>query len=324
MKNKILIVIGLIVLNSSCKKSVIGAYSGTASVTEGLASTTTENLYSKGIRIAGLGSITATDGTVWTVPAEVNFTNTNFPTASDLYNPNGNKYSNSAAALAAFNPSNIIEIDSAGEVITGYIFADNYFELYINGVTVGKDAIPFTDFNSSIVKFKVSKPYTIAMKLVDWEERLGLGCETKGSKKYHPGDGGMVAVFKDATGNIVCKTDADWKAQTFYIAPIKDFSCVTENGTTRNTSNCNTDDVINGAGYAALHWKLPNDWINKTFDDSTWPNATKYSNSTIGVDGKNAFTNFTNIFDDASNDAQFIWSTNVILDNEVIVRKTVQ
>ena len=102
MKNKILIVIGLIVLNSSCKKSVIGAYSGTASVTEGLASTTTENLYSKGIRIAGLGSITATDGTVWTVPAEVNFTNTNFPTASDLYNPNGNKYSNSAAALAAF------------------------------------------------------------------------------------------------------------------------------------------------------------------------------------------------------------------------------
>ena len=163
MKSKILVVIGLMVLSVSCKKSVIGKYSGTASVTEGLASTTTENLYSKGIRVAGLGSITATDGTIWTVPAEVNFTNASFPTAPDLYNPDGNKYDNSAAALAAFNPANIIQIDAAGEVITGYIFADNYFELYVNGIAVGKDAIPFTDFNSHIVKFKVSKPYTIAM-----------------------------------------------------------------------------------------------------------------------------------------------------------------
>jgi hypothetical protein len=324
MKNTILILIGLIVLGSSCKKSVIGEYPGTASVTKGLAFTTIENLYSKGVRVAGLGLINATDGTTWIVPADVNFTNTNFPTASDLYNPNGNKYSNSAAALAAFNPSNIINIDSAGEVITGYIFADNYFELYINGVAVGKDAIPFTDFNSHIVKFKVSRPFTIAMKLVDWEERLGLGSEKNNLNKYHPGDGGMVAVFKDAAGNTVCNTNAEWKAQTFYIAPIKDFSCVKEYGSARLSSTCNTTDVINGAGYAALHWKVPIDWMNETFDDSLWLNATTYSNSTIGVDGKSAFTNFTDIFDDADNDAQFIWSTNVILDNEVIVRKIVQ
>jgi hypothetical protein len=324
MKNKILILIGLTFFCSSCKKSVKGEYSGTASVTEGLASTTTENLYSKGVRVAGLGSIIATDNSVWTVPAEVNFTNPNFPIASDLYNPDGNKYDNSTAAVAAFNSSNIIQIDTAGEIYTGYIFADNYFELYINGIPVGKDAIPFTDFNSHLVKFKVSKPFTIAMKLVDWEEKLGLGCEKNKLKNYHPGDGGMVAVFKDAMGNIVSATNSDWKAQTFYIAPIKDFSCVSENGTTRNTSNCNTTDVRNGAGYAALHWKLPIDWMNKTFDDSSWPNATTYSNSTIGVEGKNAFTNFIDIFDAANNDAQFIWSTNVILDNEVIVRKTVQ
>ncbi len=324
MKSEFLIAIGIIFLSYSCKKSVTGEYSGTGSVTEGLASTTTENLYSKGVRVAGIGSITASDGTVWTVPAEVNFTNTNFPTASDLYNPDGNKYENSAAALSAFNPSNIIEIDAIGEVITGYIFADNYFELYINGVAVGKDAIPFTDFNSHIVKFKVSKPFTIAMKLVDWEERLGLGCETNKLKKYHPGDGGMVAVFKDAIGNTICKTDADWKAQTFYIAPIKDFGCITENGTARNSSNCNTSDVTNGSGYAALHWKVPTDWMTKSFDATSWPNATTYSNSTIGVEGKSAYTSFTDIFDDVKNDAEFIWSSNIILDNEVIVRKIVQ
>lgn len=323
MKNINILVISLLITTSACKKSVTGEYTGTASVTKGLATTTTENLYSKGIRVAGLGSIVASDNSVWTVPAEVNFNNASFPTASDLYNPDGNKFENSTAALAAFDAANIIEIDPNGEVITGYLFADNYFELYVNGVPVGKDAIPFTDFNSHLVKFKVSKPFTIAIKLVDWEERLGLGCEKNKLKKYHPGDGGLVAVFKDASGKIVCKTDAEWKAQTFYVAPIKDFSCVSENGTTRNSASCNTSDVRNGAGYAALHWKVPVDWMNKSFDDSSWPNASVYSNSTIGVDGKSAFTNFTDIFDDAAGDAEFIWSTNVILDNEVIVRKKV-
>ena len=60
-----------------------------------------------------------------------------------------------------------------------------------------------------------------------------------------------------------------------------------------------------------------------SFDDSTWPSATTYTNIVIGVDNKPSYTNFVNIFDDATNDAQFIWSKNVILDNEVIVRKTV-
>lgn len=309
---------------TACKKSVTGEYTGTGSVTKGLATTTVDNLYSKGIRIAAVGSITASDNTVWTVPAENNYTNSSFPTASDLYNPDGNKYESSAAALAAFDNSKTIEIDANGEVISAYIFADNYFELYINGIAVGKDAIPFTDFNSHLVKFKVAKPFTIAMKLVDWEERLGLGCEKNGTKKYHPGDGGLVAVFKDNTGNIICKTDANWKAQTFYIAPVKDFSCVTENGNIRNSESCSTSDVRNGSGYAAIHWKVPTNWMEENFDDSAWPSAKTFSNSTVGVDNKKAFTNFTDVFDDAGNDAQFIWSSNLILDNEVIVRYTVK
>ncbi len=157
MSHKFLfLIVSLCILTcSACNKTVVGEYTGTGSITKGLANTTTENLYAKGIRVAGIGSITATDNTVWTVPAEVNFLNTAFPFASDLYNPDGNKFASSSAALAAFDNFKIVEIDAAGEVITAYIFADNYFELYINGVAVGKDAIPFTDFNSHIIKFKV-------------------------------------------------------------------------------------------------------------------------------------------------------------------------
>ena len=300
-------------------------YTGTASVTHGLATTTTANLYTcTGGRISAVGTITASDATTWTVPAVTNFTNMSFPFASDLNNAcDGNNYATSATALAALNGSDIVTIDATGEIITAYIFSDNYFEMYINGIPVGKDKVPYTQFNSSIVRFRVNRPFSIAMLLVDWEERMGVGAETNGGFTYHIGDGGMVAVFKDASNTIIAKTGSDWKAQTFYTAPIMNLTCPTESGTVRLSANCSTADSNSGTNYYGLHWARPANWTTASFDDSTWPNATTYTNATIGVDNKPAYTNFTNIFDDVANDAQFIWSTNVILDNEVIVRKTV-
>ncbi|MEL7162695.1 MAG: hypothetical protein AAFN92_18195 [Bacteroidota bacterium] len=301
----------------------VSSYTGTASVTRGEATATTDNLYPAGQRITRIGTITATDNSAWTVPAEVNFTDVSFPFAATLYNPDGTRHPTAAAALAAFDDNDIIEIDADGEVITGYIFADNYFELYVNGTKVGKDAIPFTQFNSDLVKFKVAPPYTIAMLLVDWEENLGLGSEENRGNTYHAGDGGMVAVFKDTAGNTVATTNGAWKAQTFYSAPIKDLECPTENGTTRSTANCDTNAEADGSGFYGLHWEIPTNWMEEGFDADDWPAATTYTNATIGVDNKPAYTNFTDVFDDPAGDAQFIWSTNVVLDNEVIVRFTV-
>jgi hypothetical protein len=300
-------------------------YKGSASVSQGIAATITPNLYNcTGGRIAGIGTIKASDSSVWTVPAAVNFTNSSFPFSSDLNNVcNGNNYGNVSAALAALNGSDIVTIDADGELITAYVFADNYFEMYINGTPVGKDKVPFTQFNSSIVRFKVKRPFTIAMHLIDWEENLGLGSELNGGFAYHPGDGGMVAVFKDASNNIIAKTGSDWKAQTFYTAPITDLSCPIESGSSRLSTNCSTANSNDGSKYYALHWNKPVNWQADTFNDTEWPNAITYSNATVGIDNKTAYTNFTNIFDDVNNDAQFIWSSNLILDNEVVVRKTV-
>lgn len=302
----------------------LASYSGTASVTQGVGVTTAENIYPAGQRVAEVGRITAKDNTQWTVPADVNYANSSFPFAPDLYNPDGTQFSSAAKALAAFDENDIIEVDADGEVITGYLFGDNYFELYVNGVMVGKDAIPFTQFNSHIVKFKVVPPFSIAMLLVDWEENLGLGSEANRSSKFHPGDGGMVAVFKDQAGKTMATTGSEWKAQTFYTAPIKDLSCPTEDGPVRSTANCDTEDANDSSHFYGLHWKVPVNWMKEEFDDSSWPNATTYTNEVIGVNNKPAYTNFTDVFDNPLDDAEFIWSTNVILDNEVIVRYTVQ
>ncbi len=299
-------------------------YTGTASVSQGMGTASSTNLYASGSRVAPLGTITAEDNTVWNVPATVNFTDNTFPIAPDLYNPDGTQHGSVAAALAAFDANDVVEIDANGELITGYIFSDNYFELYINGVPVGKDAIPFTQFNSSIVQFRVERPFTIAIKAVDWEEDLGLGTETGQGSDYHAGDGGIVAVFQDTNGDMIATTGSEWKAQTFYTAPIKDLTCPTENGTTRSTANCDTDDSDDATSFYALHWEVPTDWMNEGFDDSDWPSATTYTNETIVVNNKPSYTTFTDIFDAGNDDAEFIWSTNVILDNEVIVRYTVE
>ncbi|HRI01864.1 MAG TPA: T9SS type A sorting domain-containing protein [Saprospiraceae bacterium] len=300
-------------------------YKGTASVSQGIAATTMSNLYScTNGRVTNIGKITAMDSTVWTMPAAVNFSNASFPFASDLYNPCTNVlHPNAAAALAALKGNDIITIDPSGELFTSFIFADNYFELYINGIPVGKDNVPFTQFNSNIVRFRVKRPFTIAMLLVDWEEQLGVGCENNSGFLFHPGDGGMVAVFMDSTNKIVAKTDSSWKAQCFYTSPIVDLKCPMEIGSLRLSDQCSTQNSNNGSKYYALHWPRPTQWMDQHFDDRIFPNAKTYTNAAVGVDNKPAYTNFTSLFDNPTNDAQFIWSSNLVLDNEVIVRTTV-
>lgn len=297
-------------------------YTGTASVTQGLATLSQANLFTcTGGRVTNLGTITATDNSLWTVPASTNFTNNAIPFSSDLYNNcNGHTYASEAAALAALNVADVVIIDADGELITAYVFADNYFEMYINGFCVGKDQVPYTPFNSSLVRFRVKRPFSVAMHLVDWEENLGLGSELNGGFAYHDGDGGMVAVFKDSTNQIIAKTDATWKAQTFYTSPITDLSCPSENGSLRLSNSCSTSDVMDGSLYYALHWTKPLDCFGSSFNDSDWPSANTYSNTVVGVNNKPAYTNFTSLFDDANMDAEFIWTTNLILDNEVVVR----
>ena len=302
------------------------SYKGTASTTQGLAKTTMENIYTceRG-RKTDVGEITSSDGQTWIVPAKTNFQNNAFPFASDLYNScNGNTYKNAKEAISNLQESAVVEIDKEGELFTAYIFGDNYFELYINGTPVGKDHVPFTQFNSSVVQFKANRPFVIAMKLVDWEEHLGVGCEPNRGKEFHAGDGGMVAVIKDTNENTIATTNENWKAQTFYTAPIKDLSCVEEKGNYRYSKNCDDSGGQDGTSFFGLHWKLPENWMKTEFDDTDWPNATTFTNKTIGVDNKPAYTNFVDIFDDSSNDAKFIWSTNVVLDNEVLVRYIVK
>lgn len=290
-------------------------YTGTGSVSRGRGTVTTANLFPgcAGGRVSAVGSVTSTDSKVWTIPAATNYVGgTRLP---DLYNQCAGV---TPANIGAVNLSTVptVIIDSAGTVITGYLFGDNYFELYINGVLVGVDPVPYTPFNSCVVKFKVSMPYTIAVKLVDWEENIGLGTELNGGNPYHAGDGGFIASFSDGT-----VTDASWKAQTFYIAPIEDLSKVVELAdSTRSSAGASTTPTCDTTCYA-IHYAVPSNWNLPSFSDAGWPQATLFTDATVGVSMIPAYTNFPSLWSGVG--ARFIWSSNLILDNEVLVRKTV-
>ena len=284
-----------------------------ASITQGRATTVTTNLFPAGQRVSAVGTITATDSSVWTVPAATQFATA--AKAADLYNDyTAVTPANIAAAQAAINALPTQVIDADGEVVTGYIFCDNYFELYVNGVLVGVDPVPFTAFNSCVVKFKAKRPITYAVKLVDWEENLGLGTELNGGDPYHIGDGGFMASFSDGT-----VTNNQWKAQTFNIAPLDSAASVVDLANGTHDSSAATAHTLTETAYA-LHYPVPADWATKTFATGGWPSATTYTEAQVGINNIPAYSNFPAQF--SASGAQFIWSSNLLLDNEVIVRYT--
>ncbi|MEB8431071.1 hypothetical protein OO007_02450 [Cocleimonas sp. KMM 6892] len=296
------------------------------SFTTGVATQTNAGLIDCGdrSRVSAVGEIKSEDGKTWTVPADTQFTTAT--KATDLYNECGGKKLDS---LADLDLSTVPVVDASGngagkEIFTAYIFPDNYFELYINGVLIAVDPVPFTPFNANVVRFKADYPFNISVKMVDWEETLGLGMESNRGTKFHAGDGGFVAHFQDADGKTVALTDSSWKAQTYYTAPIVNRKCLVINGEVRDSSACNQQSVTSFETASAAHWAIPENWMKTDFDDSAWPAASIFSNDTVGVDNKKSYTNFTEIFDTKGADAEFIWSSNLVLDNLVLLRKTVK
>ncbi len=291
------------------------------SFTQGEATSNITQLYNwsgSNPRTANIATVKSSDGTQWTVPAKTNFQTIK---AADLYNEASGF---TPAGTADVELDAVPVIDAGGkEVFTAYVFGDNYFEFHVNGKLLAVDAIPMTPFNSSIIRFKASRPFTIGIMGVDWEERLGLGFEKFRGADFHQGDAGLVAVIKNSAGDTIAITDQSWKAQTFYTAPLKSKSeLVLKNGI-RDSSAANTGDIADGSSYYAAHWPVPENWSAPRFDDSRWPFASTFTNEFVGVDNKPAYTNFTDIFDNEVANAQFIWSSNLVHDNLVLLRKTV-
>ena len=291
-------------------------------VTQGLAAPVIDNLFKCGVqvsnhRISAVGTVTAKDGTALTVPARTDYQTD--PKLADLYNE-CSKVTPQTFADVKIVDVPVVEIDKDGEIVTGFIIGDNYFQLYINGKLVGVDAIPFTPFNSAIVHFRVKRPYTYAFLLVDWEEKLGLGMEKMPTNDWHAGDGGIFAKFSDGT-----VTDSSWKAQSYYIAPLMQPEDVVEKGSIHDTSKLGrVHPVAKLPGCKeecyAVHYPIPENWTQPGFDDGNWPRAYEYTDEDVGVGSLAGYWRYPEAF----LGARWIWTVNLVFDNLVLARKTVR
>ena len=164
------------------------------------------------------------------------------------------------------------------------VYADNWFQLYLNGNLVAVDSISFIPHNVISVDLLPEYPMTIAVMAKDNADK-DTGLEYDNT---NIGDGGFILKFGDGT-----KTDASWKAKSFFHGPVN-----------RDMENPRT-----------RHEPIPAGWFESEFDDSGWENAVEHSEEAVGPK--------TPFYEHDFEGAKWIWTGDLALDNTVIFRKTI-
>jgi phosphatidylethanolamine-binding protein (PEBP) family uncharacterized protein len=184
------------------------------------------------------------------------------------------------------------------------IWVDNWFALYINGKKVGEDSVPFTterSFNSEKIKFTATYPFTVGLMVRDFTENSS-GLEYIGKPNQQIGDGGAIAQIRDvSTNKIIAATDTSWKTLVINKAPLNP-ECVSSANPLVDCKYQNTN--------------TPSSWSTNSFKDTAWKSATSFSKEEVGV--KDGYLDIS-----WSNTARLIWSSDLKLDNTVLIRKTI-
>ena len=128
------------------------------------------------------------------------------------------------------------------------VYADNWFQLYINGKLIATDSIEFMPHNVVSVDILPEYPMTIAVMARDNADAI------TGKEYEHSviGDGGFILKLGD---DLV--SNASWKAKCYFFGPMED-----------------QDPVVK-------HIPIPEDWMAVDFDDLNWESATVYEAATV-------------------------------------------
>jgi phosphatidylethanolamine-binding protein (PEBP) family uncharacterized protein len=206
--------------------------------------------------------------------------------------------------LTTLTTPSINAATAKSSIFQAEVWVDNWFALYINGKKVGEDSVPITttkSFNSEKIKFTSTYPFTIGVIAKDYTENSS-GLEYIGQPKQQIGDAGIVLQIRDLTsGKIISTTDKSWKTLLINKAPLNP-ECVTSKNPIQDCKYANT--------------AIPANWATSSFKDSQWGNATEFTEKEVGV--KEGY------FDIAwSPSSKLIWTSNLKLDNTILIRKTV-
>ncbi|WP_380054268.1 PEBP family protein [Falsihalocynthiibacter sp. SS001] len=192
------------------------------------------------------------------------------------------------------------------EEFSADVWADNWFELRVDGARVMVDSVPITterSFNKETFTFEAERPFTLGLVAKDFKEN-DTGLEYIGTRRQQMGDGGVILQILDSAEQTVAVSNADWKCEVIHTAPL-DKSCEAESDPVPGEGTC---------GFAAMD--EPDGWDTADFDTTSWPSATVYS--AADVDPKFGYNEVN-----WSQDAQFIWGPDLEQSNTILCRLTV-
>jgi hypothetical protein len=195
----------------------------------------------------------------------------------------------------------------SAETYTAEVWADNWFQVSINGVKVAEDSVPITterSFNAERFSFDAELPFSIGLMAMDFKEN-NSGLEYIGSRRQQMGDGGVIAQIRDSKGELVATTDDTWQCLVTHEAPL-DKSCADEENPVAGEGSCGFNEV-----------ETPTDWTLLDFDDSNWANAQVYSKSEVRPKDGYDRINW-------AEEAKLIWGPDLETDNTLLCRMVVK
>lgn len=187
--------------------------------------------------------------------------------------------------------------------IRGDVWADNWFQLYINEELIAEDSVSFAterSFNAESFVFNATLPAQGAIVMKDYYKD-DSGLEYIGSSRQQMGDGGLAAQFTEVSSdNLIAFSSSEWMCHTIHQAPL-------------NRECVRSDDPINACESNIL--EEPLGWKSTNFDDSSWQSAVEHSARVVRPHGG---------YDDIDwvPEAELIWGKDIEIDNVLLCRFT--
>lgn len=207
-----------------------------------------------------------------------------------------------ATALALILPA-----IAPAESFSADVWADNWFEMRVDGEQVAEDSVPITterSFNAESFTFEAERPFVIGLIAKDFKEN-DTDLEYIGTGRQQMGDGGVIVQIRDGAGETVAVSNAGWQCLVIHTAPL-DKSC-------ESAAN-----PVAGEGACAFEaMDEPVGWDGAGFDGSDWPNASEFSEREVSP--KDGYDRI-----DWVDEARLIWGPDLEQSNTVLCRLTVE
>lgn len=191
----------------------------------------------------------------------------------------------------------------SAETYEADVWADNWFEMRVNGQQVAEDSVPITterSFNSESFSFDAVRPYVLGIVAKDFKEN-DTGLEYIGTGRQQMGDGGLILQIRDASGETVVVSDDRWQCLVIHTAPL-DKSCENARNPVGGEGTC---------GYEIMG--EPEGWDDFGFDASDWAQADVYT--AAQVDPKRGYDEIS-----WNDEAKLIWGPDLEQTNTVLCR----